>query len=69
MVLAALGETGVDPRHAVMIGDSTYDMEMACSAGVKAIGVAWGYHAPALLRGAGAAHIAADYPALAQMLR
>ena len=27
-----------------MVGDTTYDMEMARSAGVAAIGVAWGYH-------------------------
>jgi len=64
-----LSETGVAPSAAMMIGDSTYDMEMACSAGVKAIGVAWGYHAPASLSGAGASYIAQDYSALAQMLR
>ena len=69
MVLAALSETGAEPHAAIMIGDSTYDMEMACSAGVKAIGVAWGYHAPDLLTGAGASYIAQDYSALAQMLR
>jgi phosphoglycolate phosphatase len=27
-----------------MIGDTTYDLEMARSAGVEAIGVAWGHH-------------------------
>ena len=29
----------------VMVGDTTYDLEMACAAGVKAIGVSWGHHA------------------------
>ena len=29
----------------VMIGDTTYDLEMAHAAGVKAIGVSWGHHA------------------------
>ena len=33
-----------------MIGDTTYDIEMARNAGVGAIGVAWGYHAPARLQ-------------------
>ncbi len=34
--------TGTDDL--VMIGDTTYDLEMAHAAGVKAIGVAWGHH-------------------------
>ena len=33
-----------------MIGDTTYDIEMARAAGVGAIGVAWGYHAPERLQ-------------------
>ena len=44
MLLAALSETGVDPAQAVMIGDTSYDMEMAHGAGVAGIGVSWGYH-------------------------
>lgn len=44
MLLAALAETGVDPRDAVMIGDTSYDMDMARAAGVAGIGVGWGYH-------------------------
>jgi phosphoglycolate phosphatase len=34
----------------VMIGDTTYDLEMAHAAGVKAIGVSWGHHAVERLR-------------------
>jgi phosphoglycolate phosphatase len=37
-----------------MIGDTTYDMVMARTAGVAAIGVAWGYHTVAELNNAGA---------------
>ncbi|MEJ6404090.1 HAD-IA family hydrolase [Yoonia sp. 2307UL14-13] len=44
MINTALAETGVNPRAAVMIGDTTYDMDMARGAGVKTIGVSWGYH-------------------------
>ena len=29
-----------------MIGDTTYDLEMAQAAGVRAIGVSWGHHTP-----------------------
>ncbi|MEO0751731.1 MAG: HAD-IA family hydrolase [Pseudomonadota bacterium] len=44
MVLAALSETGVEAQNAVMIGDTTFDMDMANAAGVPFIGVSWGYH-------------------------
>ena len=44
MIHAALTETGVDARDAVMVGDTRFDMEMASNAGVAAIGVTWGYH-------------------------
>ncbi|MYM57339.1 HAD-IA family hydrolase [Thalassovita mangrovi] len=46
MVLAALSETGVAPENAVMIGDTSFDMQMARAAGVRALGVGWGYHKP-----------------------
>ncbi|KPP85141.1 MAG: phosphoglycolate phosphatase [Rhodobacteraceae bacterium HLUCCO07] len=49
MLVAALGEAGVRPRDAVMVGDTSFDMEMARSAGVGALGVGWGYHAPETL--------------------
>lgn len=44
MVMNCLTDAGVDPCQAVMVGDTTYDMEMARAAGVQTIGVAWGYH-------------------------
>lgn len=46
MIHAALAETGVDPENAVMVGDTTFDMDMARAAGVGTIGVSWGYHSP-----------------------
>ena len=52
MLLTALRETGVDAADAVMIGDTSYDMEMARAAGIRGIGVTWGYHAPAALSAA-----------------
>ena len=58
MLEAALAEAGVDPRTAVMIGDTAFDMAMARDAGVRAIGVAWGYHAPHELIAAGAEAVA-----------
>lgn len=44
MILTALNETGVAQDKAVMLGDTTYDMDMARAAGIKKIGVSWGYH-------------------------
>ena len=44
MLLAALAETGVEADNAVMIGDTSFDMEMAQAAGITSIGVSWGYH-------------------------
>lgn len=44
MIHACLSETGVEPHDAVMIGDTSFDMEMAAAAGVAGIGVNWGYH-------------------------
>jgi len=57
MMLKALAATGVEPAHAVMIGDTTFDMEMAKNAYVKAIGVAWGYHEIEELMDAGAVQV------------
>ncbi|PTV95711.1 phosphoglycolate phosphatase [Rhodobacter aestuarii] len=64
MVLAALREAGVEPADAVMIGDTTYDVEMAQAAGVKAIGVSWGYHPVEDLVAAGAAQIVTSFAEL-----
>lgn len=54
MILRAISKTGAEPGSTLMIGDTTYDMEMARSAGAGAVGVAWGYHEPERLRLAGA---------------
>lgn len=49
MIAACLRETGVPDRQAVMVGDTSFDMQMARAAGVRGLGVAWGYHAPETL--------------------
>lgn len=54
MLRAALAEGGADPAQAVMIGDTVFDMVMAARAGVRAIGVDWGYHDDHELHDAGA---------------
>jgi len=54
MIQTAMSDTGVELRKTVMIGDTSYDMAMAKSAGVNAIGVNWGYHDHSTLRESGA---------------
>ena len=48
LLTAVMEATGTEDL--VMIGDTTYDLEMARAAGVKAIGVSWGHHSAQRLR-------------------
>ncbi len=68
MILAALSETGIAPDDAVMIGDTGFDMDMARAAGVRRIGVTWGYHDAERLTASGAQHLVSDYPELMALL-
>lgn len=61
MVEAAMSEAGVVPDQTVVIGDTSFDIEMAHAAGARAIGVGWGYHPVAELRRAGA-HTVVAHP-------
>ena len=54
MVLAALASTDTPPERAVMIGDTSHDMGMGRAAGVRALGVTWGFHTADELREGGA---------------
>ena len=59
MLHQAMREVGAEPHATVMVGDTSYDMEMARAAGTYAIGVGWGYHEADALRDAGA-HVVID---------
>ncbi len=54
MLMQTLKDTGVEAVQAVMIGDTSYDIDMARAAGFHAIGVGWGYHPAAQLKQSGA---------------
>ncbi|WP_084327129.1 HAD-IA family hydrolase [Salinarimonas rosea] len=62
MILQALAETGVAAPDAAMVGDSTFDMEMARAAGIGAIGVSYGFHGVGALRDRGAQVIVDRFP-------
>jgi phosphoglycolate phosphatase len=54
MVKQALRETGAAAEETWLIGDTSFDMQMASAAGVRPVGVAWGYHPVSALEAAGA---------------
>lgn len=68
MLEAALFEAGAQVEDAVMIGDTSFDMQMAIAARVHPIGVAWGYHSADDLRTSGAASVAGDVAELKALL-
>jgi phosphoglycolate phosphatase len=61
MVIRAMDETACAPDSTAVIGDTSFDMEMARAAGATPIGVAWGYHPAEELREAGAVAVL-DHP-------
>ena len=68
MLEAALFEAGAERHQAVMIGDTSFDMMMARSAGVRALGVGWGYHGANELMASGATDVAGTVAALGDLL-
>lgn len=68
MMEAALAETLANPAKTVMIGDTAFDMALAVNAGVRAIGVDWGYHGRDELIAAGAEWIATSPRELGEYL-
>lgn len=52
MVLEICDELGVEPADALVVGDTTYDLEMAAHARCRAVAVCTGAHSPATLQSA-----------------
>lgn len=69
MLEQLLDELKVEASDAVMIGDTSYDLEMAVSAGVTPIGVSHGVHSVEQLNSAGAVFVANSYAQLGAWLR
>ena len=51
-----------------MVGDTTYDIDMGRAAGVRTIGVGWGYHPPVDLNADAVVSRFADLPAAVDRL-
>lgn len=68
MLLELLDEFGLSPADAVMVGDTTHDLQMAANAGVDAIGVAYGAHPRASLESCTPRAVVGDVLELARYL-
>jgi len=68
MLHAAMADALARPEDTVMIGDTSFDMDMARAGNVRAIGVDWGYHTVAELRTAGAVAVATSARHLGELL-
>lgn len=68
MVDQAVAEAGVTPGETVVIGDTSFDMEMAINARARAIGVSWGYHETAELHRSGALTVIDNFAALSGVI-
>ncbi len=68
MVAACLADANVAAADTIVVGDTTYDMEMARAAKCHGLGVLWGYHGRDALLSAGAARVLDDVAGLSAAL-
>lgn len=61
-----LRDLRVDASQSAYVGDTVFDMHMALAAGVRALGVAWGYHRSEELLSAGADAIIENFDQVLQ---
>lgn len=57
MILNAMAAVGASPERTAMVGDSSFDIEMAVAAGAVPVAVAWGFQPAASLVALGARHV------------
>ena len=69
MIEQCIADAGADRARTVMIGDTVYDIAMACNAGVTGFGVDWGYHDTHELIEAGATEVATSVAHLHNLLK
>jgi len=69
MLLEIFNQLSVSPENALMIGDTSHDLEMARAAGVDALAMTYGAHPEEGLRGCGPLGCFGDVASLAQWLK
>ncbi len=68
MLLEAMRALEADPACTIMVGDTAHDIGMARAAGVRAVGVTWGFHTRAEIEASGADVVLDTFEALAEEL-
>jgi phosphoglycolate phosphatase len=68
MLLELMDEVGVAPARALMVGDTSHDVQMAANAGVAAVAVSYGAHAEAHLAALSPLALVHSTPELARWL-
>lgn len=68
MLAEILAFTGVKAEQAIMVGDTSYDLEMAQNIAMPRVGVSYGVHTPAVLQTFNPLTIADDVASLDQFL-
>jgi len=63
-----LAACGAAREEVLYVGDSGIDMETARAAGVRSVGVTWGFRSRAELEAAGADHLAATAEAILELV-
>lgn len=69
MVEEAMKAVGTEPHQSLIIGDAIFDMQMGNAAGIKTLGVSWGFGQADELDAAGADEIHHDFEGLTESLR
>lgn len=68
MIFQAIADVGGRPDSTIMVGDTSFDIDMAVAAGVPSIGVTWGNHSEDILVRAKARYIVHTRQELADIL-
>ena len=69
MALKAINELNIDKKRCVMIGDTINDIGLGVNAGIKSIGVTWGYNEKDLLVSAGATYLVNNSSELSKLMK
>ena len=68
VLLRAIEALGQNPDNCVMVGDTTFDLDLSNAAGVKSVGVTWGVHPTSKLLACKPAFVAKTIEELEQWL-
>ena len=65
----AMAALGVSAENAIMVGDTTFDLDLSAAIGVDAVGVSWGVHSVDILRSRNPRVVVQDMVELLQWIR